>query len=379
MTDKIDYFSAAFRDGRIYIAGKSSPAGSFCVHLLNQFYKHDTAARISVFVLNILYITNTLKAGYLNRSIYVKAGEDILHILDTLPDLKPFGLFDTNSERNRISELFTEENAEFICDYFRRRAKVAYTYEGAVTLDVLPPDYDKELFEQAVKLLSDVNSALKFYSSLGEDIQNAFQKLKAFVSRLDKAERFDEAHLLPIATEIFGTAAFPVQNQYIAIPKSLNRNILITAQRVSFGSYYSFIVTDFFEGLHYGHYPRRCEICKKYFLMQSARRQKYCNGYSDIVLKGKRITCRKAGAMRHNTEKADNHPYIAVYKSRTGSIRVDKSRGNISEEFAAKAQKLAKDYLMRAKQEPEYANEQYLADMQKDNIYRKTAMLLNEQ
>jgi hypothetical protein len=184
MTDKIDYFSAAFRDGRIYIAGKSSPAGSFCVHLLNQFYKHDTAARISVFVLNILYITNTLKAGYLNRSIYVKAGEDILHILDTLPDLKPFGLFDTNSERNRISELFTEENAEFICDYFRRRAKVAYTYEGAVTLDVLPPDYDKELFEQAVKLLSDVNSALKFYSSLGEDIQNAFQKLKAFVSRL---------------------------------------------------------------------------------------------------------------------------------------------------------------------------------------------------
>ena len=112
--------------------------------------------------------------------------------------------------------------------------------------------------------------------------------------------------------------------------------------------------------------------------MQSARRQKYCNGYSDTVFKGKRITCRKSGALQHNTEKAEDHPYIAVYKSRCGSIRVDKSRGNISEEFAVKAQALAKDYLTRAKQESEYAQKQYLTDMQKDNIYRKAATLLNK-
>lgn len=378
MTDKIDYFSAAFRDGRIYIAGKSSPAGSFCVHLLNQFYKHDTAARISVFVLNIRYITNTLKAGYLNPTSYRKAGEDILHILDALPDLKPFGLFDTNAERNRISALFTEDNAEQLSDYFRRRAKVACMDEGATILDVLPPEYDKQLFEQAETLLSEVKSALMFYDSLGDDIQGAFQKLKAFVSRLDEADRFDEAHLLPIAAEIFGTSAFSVQNQYVAILKSRNSDTLITAQRLSFESYDSFITTDFFEGLHYGHYPRRCKVCGKYFLMQSARRQKYCNGYSDITLKGKRITCRKAGAMRQNIEKAADHPYISIYKSRTGSIRVDKSRGNITKEFAAKAQKIAKDYLTKARQDPDYAKKQYLVDMQKDDIYSKAAKLLNQ-
>ncbi|MBS6598975.1 MAG: hypothetical protein KH292_06735, partial [Collinsella sp.] len=35
------------------------------------------------------------------------------------------------------------------------------------------------------------------------------------------------------------------------------------ARRLYFDSYYSFIITDFFEGLHYGHYPRKCGICKK--------------------------------------------------------------------------------------------------------------------
>src|SRR5574344_2704086 len=124
MGDKIDYFSAAFRDGRVYVAGKSCPAGSFCVHLMNQYYKHDTAARISVYVQNNRYVSGTIEVGYLNPVVFVKAGEDILHILEALPDLQPFGLFDTISERNRIVEIFTEENAQQLCDYFHRRAKV---------------------------------------------------------------------------------------------------------------------------------------------------------------------------------------------------------------------------------------------------------------
>lgn len=377
MSDKIDYFSAAFRDGRVYIAGKSCPAGSFCIHLLNQYYNHDTAARISVYVQNNRYVSETIKVGYLNPVVFVKAGEDILRILEVLPDLKPFGLFDTISERNRINDIFTKENAEQLCDYFRRRAKVGLIDEGAAALDVLPLEYDKVIFEQSEKLLGDVKSALRFYSSLGEDIQRAFEYLTKFVSRIDEAERFDEAHLLLMATEIFGSSTFSIQNQYVAIPKSKNSKTMITANKYCFDSYYSFIVSDFFEGLHYGHYPRQCEICKKYFLMQSARHQKYCNGYSDETYKGKRLTCRKVGALRQNKEKAVDHPYISIYKSRCGSIRVDKSRGNITEEFANKALKLAKDYLTKAKQDLEYAKKQYLADMQKDALYAETVRLLN--
>ena len=47
--DKISFFSADYRDGRVHIGGKSYPAGTFATHLLNQFYENDTAARIGVF------------------------------------------------------------------------------------------------------------------------------------------------------------------------------------------------------------------------------------------------------------------------------------------------------------------------------------------
>ena len=34
--DKISFFSTDYRDGRVYIGGKSYPAGTFAAHLLNQ-------------------------------------------------------------------------------------------------------------------------------------------------------------------------------------------------------------------------------------------------------------------------------------------------------------------------------------------------------
>lgn len=102
-------------------------------------------------------------------------------------------------------------------------------------------------------------------------MRKAFELLKRFVSRVDEADRFDERHLLPIATEVFGSSLFPLHTEYLALPKRRNSHILVTARRMAFESYYSFVLTDFFEGLHHGHYPRQCEICGQYFLMQSAR------------------------------------------------------------------------------------------------------------
>jgi hypothetical protein len=47
--DKIDFFSADYRDGRVTVGGKTYPAGTFATHLLNQYYDDDTASRIVVF------------------------------------------------------------------------------------------------------------------------------------------------------------------------------------------------------------------------------------------------------------------------------------------------------------------------------------------
>ena len=84
--------------------------------------------------------------------------------------------------------------------------------------------------------------------------------------------------------------------------KTAKSKTMVTARRMFFDNYYSFVLTDFFEGLHYGHYPRRCPICKRYFLMTSARRQMYCNGTAPFTLKGKPITCRKYAARMKEKE-----------------------------------------------------------------------------
>lgn len=151
-----------------------------------------------------------------------------------------------------------------------------------------------------------------------------------FTSRVDEAIRFDEQPLLPIAIEVFGQAPFPVKTEYVSIRKTRNSKTLVTARRLYFESYYSFIITDFFEGLHYGHYPRQCPICKKYFLMQSAARQKYCSGYAPFMLKGKPITCRKYAARTNRKELVDGNPVIRLYKNRCSAIRNEQKRGTVT-------------------------------------------------
>ena len=208
--DKISFFSADYRDGRVHIGGKSYPAGTFATHLLNQFYENDTAARIGVFTTDNWQLENMLRLGYLNISDYVKAGERMVNIFTALPWLKPFDMLGTNDERNRIQELFSEENGEIINEYFYRRAKIGEMDSTQAMFHHLPKEYDKGFFEDAERLIAEVNSTLKFYDTLSDDIRNAFHNLKSFTTRVDDADRLDEEHLLPIALEVFGSVPFPV-------------------------------------------------------------------------------------------------------------------------------------------------------------------------
>ncbi len=373
-TDKVSFFNADYRDGRVHIGGKAYPAGTFATHLLNQYYENDTAARIAVFKQNILAVQRELEQGYINPADFAKCSEEISVILKTLSTLQPFSMLQINDERNRIVALFTKDNAERIADYLRSRARVADIDIGSIALGAVPKEYDKGLFAVAEVLLSDINKTLSFYDTVSEDMRKAFEQLLEFVSRVDEAIRFDEAHLLPIAMEVFGQAPFPVKTKYVSIRKTRNSKTFVTARRLYFESYYSFIITDFFEGLHYGHYPRQCPICKKYFLMQSAARQKYCSEYAPFKLKGKPITCRKYAARTNRKELVAGNPVIRLYKNRCSAIRNEQKRGTVTPEFAAAAKALAKSRMQLAKQNPEYANGQYISDMSREKLYSDTDM-----
>lgn len=369
--EKISFFSADFRDGRIRIGYKTYPSGSFATHLLNQYYNNDTAMRISVYVANNWAVQSSLTKGYLNARLLEKVGEDILNILKALPTLKPFDMFDIESERRLISETFTEENGDSIVKYFRRKSAVMAMDDGAIVND-LPPDYDKEFFTSVDDLLSLIWQKLHFYDDISSQMREAFEGLTEFCKRLDEAERFDEPHLLPIALDIFGNEKLDMTSEYVAMRKTAKSKTMVTARRMYFDNYFSFVLTDFFEGLHYGHYPRRCPICKRYFLMTSARRQVYCNGIAPYTLKGKSITCRKYAARIKEKERSEGNPINSVYKSRCSAIRVEQKRSTVTAEFAAMALKIAKEYWQKAKYDDNYANGQYAKDMKRENLYMET-------
>ena len=375
--EKISFFSADFRDGRIRIGNKTYTAGTFATYLLNQYYKEDTAARISAYVMNNWAVQKSLTKGYLNARLLKKTGDDILEILKALPKLKPFNQFDIESERQLISETFTEENGDYIVEYFRRKSFILAMDDGAIVND-LPPGYDEDLFTDAEELLSLIRQKLYFYDDISSQMRKAFEGLTEFCNRLDEAERFDEPHLLPIALDIFVNEKLDVTSEYVAMRKTAKSKTMVTARRMYFDNYYSFVLTDFFEGLHYGHYPRRCPICKRYFLMTSARRQVYCNGISPYTLKGKSITCRKYAARMKEKELSEGNPINPIYKIRCSAIRVEQKRSTITAEFAAMALKVAKEYWQRAKFDDDYANGQYKIDMKRENLYMETDRRLKQ-
>ena len=109
--------------------------------------------------------------------------------------------------------------------------------------------------------------------------------------------------------------------------------------------------------------------------MLTVRRQKYCNGYAPFKHKGKKITCRRYAAYINLKERCENDPALRIYRNRCGSIRVDKSRGKITTEFAKLVKGLAEDRMYRAMEESEYELTQYIKDMAKHKLYEDAAKL----
>ena len=365
------FFTADYRDGRVIFGGKSYPAGVFATHLLNQFYIKDTAARIAVFRDDLNYhILTQLKNGYLNITEFVKTGANTLEALKALPKLRPFDGLNIEEIRNSVTTLFTAETGQKICGYFADKAKLSLLPQNEIAAGTAERMKTATDFSVIESNITEIKSILLFFDTLADDLILAHGNLLKFCNRIDEVERLDEAHLLPLALEIFGDYHFTQSGRYIAVKKNAKSVTGTVAKRLNFESYYSFILTDFFEGLHYGHYHRKCEICGKYFLMQSARRQKYCSyGIAPELYRGKKITCRKYAAVLNRKEKAENDPIVSLYNRRCAAIRTECGRGTITKEYAEIAKRIAKERKQLALNDDKYAKTQYKKDMSREALY----------
>ena len=369
MPDKIKFFTADYRDKYVYIKGNKFLIGSFAVEFLNQYEENDNGARIASMRYDNLILFSQMEKGYINDCDFVKAGKEILNILDVLPCISPFQYLDIEAEKKLITETFTKENANYILEYYQQRAKVSLQDKGAMSLDILPEGY-AELSKEANKLLARVKILLQFYENIGNDMIKAFEKLTEFVWGLeDLSEHYDENELIAHAYETFGIDRFSIATEYAAITKGKKKLIV---KRVHFRNFYSFILTEFFEGLSFGHYPRQCEVCETYFLMENLRKQKYCTGFAPLELtEGKELTCRQYAAMVGRKELAENDPVKDIYTKRCACIRSEASRGKISEDFAEAAKELAKELKTRYDYDKKYTFKEYQKDMERDNLYQE--------
>ena len=71
------FFTADYHDGRVRTSSKTYAAGAYAVHLLNQYYRNDTAARLSVYKQHGWNVADQLSAGYLKEADYISAGTEI--------------------------------------------------------------------------------------------------------------------------------------------------------------------------------------------------------------------------------------------------------------------------------------------------------------
>ena len=369
MPDKIKFFTADYRDKYVYIKGKKFLIGSFAVDFLNQYEENDNGARIASMRYDNWMLSSQMERGYINDYDFVRAGKEILDILDVLPNISPFQHLDIEAEKKLIAETFTKENADYILNYYQQRAKVSLKDKGAMSLDILPKGY-AEFSKEANKLLTRVKALLQFYENIGNDVIRAFENLTEFVWGLeDLSEHYNENELITHAYETFGVERFGLAVEYATMTKGKKKMIV---KRLHFRTFYSFILTDFFEGLALGHYPRQCEVCETYFLMESLRKQKYCTGFAPLdITGGKELTCRQYAAMVGRKELAGNDPIKDVYIKRCACIRTEVSRGKISEDFAEAAKELAKEFKTRCDYEEDYTYEEYQKDMERDNLYQE--------
>ena len=363
--------TADYRDGCVYLGGRKYPAGYFVVRFLNQYYVDDTAARIAVFRDAVCFhVLDQLRYGYLSIEEYEKTGRNTLEILKALPSLPPFDTLDADALREHISALFTAANGERICAFFRSRAAVGTLDQDEIVMGTPDRLLDKSKTDETEALISEVKAVLRFFDAVADDMIRAQAQFKTFVSRLDEAARFDEKHLLPIALKVFGAASLPLSMEYTGLKKNRSSTDATVARRLRFDRYFSFLLTDFFEGLHFGHYPRHCPICGNFFLMQSARKTLYCSGMSPYVVRRQPMSCRAYGAYLHRKELADNDPVTDIYNRRCAAIRSEASRGTITKAFADRARRLAKEHKQRAQSDHDYAVSQYERDMERGKLYR---------
>ena len=372
MEKAYDYIVADYAGNRVKVNGEEYKVGACCVDLLNSFNGPEEQKAFEELSLRIREESTVLESDVIPPEALDALGTDIVSLLRLVKNVHPFTAFATDTQLDAVRGAFSADDAI----RFRRlynECCVTAASTGTTPYDILHenrPDLDAKLFfDMAANSLKLYKNLTALYGELYLDFMYSKQKIGALADQFYALPKADAEHMMPIAFETLPKVATETKTQFVKAEFS-GRNKSQLANRLYFSRYINFIFYDFYQGLGFGHYPRKCEICGKYYLKTNSRPQRYCSGLSGITGRNHRVlTCRAAGKRRGEKERAENDPILIVYNRVCDGIRQDEHRGKITAGLSKFAKKQAKNCMEKAIHDTDYANGAYVTDMNKKRFY----------
>ncbi|MBP9989566.1 MAG: hypothetical protein KBT46_08740 [Ruminococcus sp.] len=360
---------AIFSSGNITVGGITRPAGIYSKILLNSFTDKNEQFPIEEALKKEIGTIESALESLLIPEMLIETPdicESLCRCLQVIRSLFPFNISD---ERRLISDLFSARTIHDVNILKQsRKLKAANPCELWSTF---PQLVDAQFVIRTVKIESEMKDCLLFFENICHDSSIAYSEIKKIADSYSEIAGHHETNLLAEALWLLKNRnTLEIKTEYGA----LYTENLTLGRKMIFTSYRDFIISDLFEGIHYGHYARKCISCKRYFFMTKAYNQQVCNGRTDYPRKyGKGFyTCREYAVILKRRDKAKDDPIKHLYTSRCSQLRRSKSRGIISEGFYKAAVSVASAHKEKALYNADYANHQYEQDMAQSAVYAET-------
>lgn len=297
--------------------------------------------------------------------------EELLELTDPTMQLVDFLNHNKNPGSSTLAMMLTaSKNVFWVVDLLRDVPPFSsqnFTWLDGKLPNIFSPEAVKKAYRQRKTEIGEVFiPALCLVAQLGFGIRDFRQALIPLVESLDDedvsrnpagfAQQFDSFFSADENKKDQWMSITNVSVEYLPGAKGLVR-------RMHYASFPSMFRSNLYEALAAGNAPKRCPICKKFFLTTNARRQKYCTGYAPEEYGG--LTCVQVGNRmgREEREKAENHPVIVLWHQAVNAIDKRVERGKLDKTISQKAKIQAKDLKDAALADVEYANGDYKNDM----------------
>lgn len=346
MQEHAHAFTANYTDGTVHLAGRRFPAGYFVAEALNACTEIDLSEQSGAWEQLLL---SAMQSGQVNKTLFTKAKADVYALWDRIHAVPPFSLIcDVQTEREMLDNAFDEQHID--------------SYRAiSTTPPVLEPvdENGNKISDAAYRGYRDLRALLPFYMVLIADWEALDCLYKEWSNESVIMRHPSKQELLALAAKY--------ADEMGAQHRRVVCRVGAPSAQMRFSDYRSFILTDFLEGIHHGHYPKRCVNCGRWFLITDGIHRKYCDGIDPYDAKQR--PCRKVAASRRAKESAATHPVKTLCAARLATIRKHKERQKLSEQEAQAAKRYAVNCRDRAIMDNDYANGQYSADMELTAIY----------